>query len=103
MLLENPAQTFCQRACGFAMPCHVGERNTRNLSLAAHRHVMDVASARGMPERRATNPTQQTGKLNLMRRLAVPTPQPEHRKPPNPPREFANCFALPCDRPQPVP
>jgi hypothetical protein len=43
---------------------------------------MDVA-ARGVPERSARNPTQQTGKLNRMNRLAIPAPQLKTRKPRN--------------------
>src|SRR5713226_2983514 len=95
MLLQDPAQTFCHRTCGFAMPCHVRKRNSRNMPLAAHRHVVDVASAGGVPERRAANPTKQTGKLNRMSRLAVPTPQLETRKPRNTLPGFAHCVATP--------
>src|SRR5713101_8258516 len=77
------------------MPCHVRKRNSRNMPLAAHRHVVDVASAGGEPERRAANPTKQTGKLNRMSRLAVPTPQLETRKPRNTLPGFAHCVATP--------
>src|SRR5437016_1405623 len=62
------------------MPRYVSERNSRDLPLAAHRHIVDVAAARGVAERRATNPAKQAWKLNRMSHVAVSTPQLETRK-----------------------
>ena len=61
------AQVGCHGSNGFAMAGNIGEEQAADAPGSAARDVVDIAAARGLPERLAIDPDIETGQFDSTR------------------------------------